>query len=125
MSKLESSNKMDKISTSELLAYTNVLENIVESNNMVVRESNSAILNNFGKKSDFEVVALKAVNLSNEAHKTLEKIQKVIDQRMNKNIGFMGIRQTQKVIEDFHKIVEKLQKENAEIDKKPKLTVSK
>lgn len=112
--------KYKDFSTEKLIGYSSIMENIIESNTSIVRESNAAIQQRFGTKDDFDGVVQEALNTIKENRDKYEELQKELDYRFKKEMKITnGIRKSQIIVDKFHKVVEGI-RENIEKEDKAK-----
>lgn len=94
------------IDSQSLLAYANILENLINSNVEILGECSRAVTEGFCEKEDVEKFALKAKAASEEADTAYQQIQKELDIRIKRDLGInLGIRKTQSLIKDFDAFV--------------------
>lgn len=91
-----------EIDSQSLLAYANILENIINSGLEIARECTEAVSSGFVDKEEMESFYRKAVQASSEADTAYVIVQKELDLRIKKQIGItFGIRKVQALIKDF------------------------
>lgn len=101
------------LSTSQLYAYADILQDIIQSNNGVIHHSEEAIKHNFGKKSDFEEIIKEARSYILEAEPAFMNIQKEMDQRLKKNFKVhKGIGASQRLLKKMDTLVRSIHEEN-------------
>ena len=93
---------LEKLSTSDLLNYASILENIVTSNIGIQREISEAISGQFCTEKEVEKILNKSKDAREEADGIYECIQKEIDLRVKKDLGMkFGVRRTQSIIKEL------------------------
>lgn len=93
---------LSKLSTSELLNYATILENIVTSNIGIQREMAEAVSGQFCTEKELEKIRNKSVDAKEEADEIYECIQKELDLRAKKDLGMkFGIRRTQTIVKEL------------------------
>lgn len=106
------------ISTTELLAYTTILENIITTNNQLINEAKDGIIKGFATENELEPIVKKCAISRDEAKGKYEEIQKELDMRMKRDLKMkMGIRKTQDTIREFDTFVFNKNNEIAEKQK--------
>lgn len=91
-----------KLSTSELLNYATILENIVTSNIGIQREMAEAVSGQFCTEKELEKIRNKSIDAKEEADGIYESIQKELDLRAKKDLGMkFGIRRTQTIVKEL------------------------
>ena len=104
-----------EIDSQSLLAYANILENIINSNLEISRECTEAVSGGFVEKEEIEPFYKKAIQASYEDDEAYLLVQKELDSRIKKQIGIsFGIRKTQNLIKDFDAFVNLKISENKE-----------
>lgn len=104
---------LTNLSTSELYAYADILQDVIQSNNGVIHHSEEAIKHNFGKKSDFEDIIKEARSNISEAEPVFIEIQKEMDQRLKKNFKVhKGIGTSQRLLKKLDTLVRSVHEEN-------------
>lgn len=97
---------LTNLSTSELYAYADILQDVIQSNNGVIHHSEEAIKHNFGKKSDFEEIIKEARSNILEAEPAFINIQKEMDLRLKKNFKVhKGIGTSQRLLKKLDTLV--------------------
>lgn len=110
--------KIKGISTENLMAYSTVLENIMETSRAIVVEANQAIQQRFAVKEDLDDIVQKCLSSMDSNRDIYVTIQKEIDARITRDLGIkMGIRFSQNLIKSFDDRIEELRKKNEEDDK--------
>lgn len=93
---------LSKLSTSELLNYATILENIVTSNIGIQREMAEAVSGQFCTDKEIEKIRNKSIDAKEEADGIYELIQKELDLRAKKDLGMkFGIRRTQTIVKEL------------------------
>lgn len=104
---------LTNFSTSELYAYADILQDVIQSNNEIIHHSEEAVKRNFGKKSDFEEIIKEARSNILEAEPAFINIQKEMDQRLKKNFKIhKGIGTSQRLLKKLETLVRSVHKEN-------------
>lgn len=107
-----------EIDSQSLLAYANILENIINSSLEIARECTEAVSGGFVEKEEIDPFYKKAVQAGSEADAAYILVQKELDSRIRKQIGIsFGIRKVQSLIKDFDTFVNLKISENK--DKEP------
>ena len=107
-----------EIDSQSLLAYANILENIINSSLEIARECTEAVSGGFVEKEEIDPFYKKAVQAGSEADAAYILVQKELDSRIRKQIGIsFGIRKVQDLIKDFDAFVNLKISENK--DKEP------
>ena len=107
-----------EIDSQSLLAYANILENIINSSLEIARECTEAVSGGVAEKEEVKSFYDKAVQASSEADAAYVLVQKELDSRIRKQIGIsFGIRKVQALIKDFDAFVNLKISENK--DKEP------
>ena len=107
-----------EIDSQSLLAYANILENIINSSLEIARECTEAVSGGFVEKEEIDPFYKKAVQAGSEADAAYILVQKELDSRIKKQIGIsFGIRKVQSLIKDFDTFVNLKISENK--DKEP------
>lgn len=107
-----------EIDSQSLLAYANILENIINSSLEIARECTEAVSGGFVEKEEIDPFYKKAVQAGSEADAAYILVQKELDSRIRKQIGIsFGIRKVQALIKDFDAFVNLKISENK--DKEP------
>ena len=127
---------LSKNSTSELLAYSTILENIVNTNLDLQREMHDAVSKGFCTEKEIEKLHNKSIDAHIEADVAYVSIQKELDLRMKRDLGMkFGIRRSQTIIKELDafaagknaehmKLAEKQTEEALKISKETKATMS-
>lgn len=93
---------LEKLSTSDLLNYATILENIVTSNTGLLREMAEAVSGQFCTEKEIGKIVNKSLDTKQEADEIYESIQKELDLRVKKDLGMkFGIRRTQSIIKEL------------------------
>ena len=127
---------LSKNSTSELLSYSTILENIVNTNLDLQREMHDAVSKGFCTEKEIEKLHNKSIDAHTEADAAYVNIQKELDLRMKRDLGMkFGIRRSQSIIKELDafaagknaehmKLAEKQTQEAIEISKETEATMS-
>lgn len=127
---------LSKNSTSELLAYSTILENIINTNLDLQREMHDAVSKGFCTEKEIEKLHNKSIDAHTEADVAYVNIQKELDLRMKRDLGMkFGIRRSQSIIKELDafaagknaehmKLAEKQTQEAIEISKETEATMS-
>lgn len=114
---------LSKLTSSDLISYSTVLENIITTNLEVRREISDAINAGFCKEKEIEKILNKSKDASSEADTIYAEIQKEMDMRVKKDLGMkFGVRRTQSIIKELDAFAagknddarKKIEKEEAE-----------
>lgn len=93
---------LSKNSTSDLLAYSTILENIVNTNLDLQREMHDAVSKGFCTEKEIEKLHNKSIDAHSEADTAYVEIQKELDMRMKRDLGMkFGIRRSQSIIKEM------------------------
>ena len=93
---------LSKNSTSDLLAYSTILENIVNTNLDIQREMHDAVEKGFCTEKEIEKLYNKSIDAHSEADATYVEVQKELDMRMKRDLGMkFGIRRSQQIIKEL------------------------
>lgn len=93
---------LSKNSTSELLAYSTILENIINTNLTMQKEMHEAVAAGFCTDKEIEKLHNKSVDAHTEADIAYVEIQKELDMRMKRDLGMkFGIRRSQSIIKEL------------------------
>ncbi len=104
--------KLEKLASTELLAYSTILENIITTNLGLQGEISESVQNGFCTKEDIEPIYTKSKNASEEADTIYSEIQKELDLRAKRDLGMkFGIRRTQTIIKELDAFVAKTNEE--------------
>lgn len=96
------------ISTPELLAYSTILEQIVNTNLEMMGEMSRAVTEGLCTKEEIQTLFSKSEKAKAEADETYVTVQKELDLRMKRDLGMkLGIRKTQALILEFDIFVTK------------------
>lgn len=97
---------VSKLSTTELLAYSTVFENVIHTNLEIQREVNNAVSQGFAKPEELEKIMHKSIQAKEEADEVYALIQKELDERMKRDLKIkFGIRRSQSIIREFDEFV--------------------
>lgn len=111
--------KIGIIGAGTLLAYSTILENIIQSNLEIQREMNNAAAEGYCTKEEVEKLYNKSVGALQEADGIYQEIQKELDLKMKSDLGIkFGIRKSQSIIKEFDAFVR--MKNNQETTKQEK-----
>lgn len=98
--------KLGLIPAGTLLAYSTVLENIIQSNLEIQREMNNAVSEGYCSKEEVDDIYSKSVSALQEADERYQEIQKELDLKMKSDLGTKyGIRRSQSIIKEFDAFV--------------------
>lgn len=93
---------LSKNNTSDLLAYSTILENIVNTNLDLQREMHDAVNKGFCTQKEIEKLHNKSIDAHSEADAAYVDIQKELDMRMKRDLGMkFGIRRSQSIIKEM------------------------
>lgn len=93
---------LSKNSTSELLDYSTILENIVNTNLTMQKEMHDAVAAGFCTEKEIEKLYNKSIDAHSEADATYVEVQKELDMRMKRDLGMkFGIRRSQQIIKEL------------------------
>lgn len=94
--------ELSKISTSDLLAYSTILENIVNTNLTLQREMHEGVKAGFCTDNEIQKLHNKSVDAHSEADLKYVDIQKELDMRIKRDLGMkFGIRRSQAIIKEL------------------------
>lgn len=106
---------LSKLTTSDLLNYSTIMENIISTNLDIQMEASRAVTGGFCTDKEIEKMYSKSVDAKEEADTIYEEIQKELDLRVKKDLGMkFGIRRSQSIIKEFDAFVAK---KNNELEK--------
>lgn len=98
--------KLENLTTSDLLNYSTILENIITTNLDIQSEMSRAVSGDFCTKKEIEKMYSKSVGAKEEADTVYAEIQKELDMRTKKDLGMkFGIRRSQSIIKEFDSFV--------------------
>lgn len=104
-----------KISTSELLAYSTILENIIHTCVSITNEADRAVVENIVKLEDFGNLGGEVRQSHELAKEKYEDIQKELDDRIKRDLRMpMAIRKVQSIIVKFEGIIHQKNMERAQ-----------
>lgn len=93
---------LSKNNTSDLLAYSTILENIVNTNLDLQREMHDAVAKGFCTEKEIEKLHNKSIDAHSEADTAYVEIQKELDMRIKRDLGMkFGIRRSQSIIKEM------------------------
>lgn len=105
--------KLKDLSTSELLSYSVIMENIISTNLEIQREISEAVSGKFCTNKEIETIFNKSVDAKEEADTIYAGIQKELDLRSKRDLGMkFGIRRSQSIIKELDTFAKK---RNAEL----------
>lgn len=97
---------LSKLTTSDLLNYSTILENIVATNREIQREMLQAVSGDFCTKKEIEKIHAKSVSALEEADNIYSQVQKELDMRVKKDLGMkFGVTRSQSIIKEFDMFV--------------------
>lgn len=96
--------KIEQIATPDLLAYSQILENLVTSNREIQREATEMVFGKHATQDELSPIMGKSIQALREADEKYIEIQKELDMRMKRDLGMnWGIRKSQAIIVEFEK----------------------
>jgi hypothetical protein len=99
--------KIAQLSSTELLAYSTIFENIINTNLEIQREIHNAVSQGFATPKELEKILDKSVKAKEEADTLYEQIQIELDGRMKRDLNMkFGIRRSQSIIKEFDTFVD-------------------
>jgi hypothetical protein len=99
--------KIKEVSSLELLAYSQVLENIIQTTGQILTEISKGVAEGMCTKEEVEKMYQTSIAAMQEADEKYVLVQKEMDVRIKSALGFsFGIRKVQKLIKDFDGFVE-------------------
>lgn len=104
--------KIEDISTSELLSYSTILENICTTHREIQREMVEGVNGGFVQQSEIQDFYDKSVKALKEADEKYVEVQKELDLRLKRDLKLQwGIRKSQGIINEFDAFVVRKNKE--------------
>ena len=105
------------ISTSELLSYSTILENLISGNLGLQAEISRAVTEGYCKKEEVEKIYGQSQKVSEEFDLKYKEIQKELDMRLKRDLRLSnGIKKSQSLLNEFDAFVAKKNKEHSEKD---------
>jgi hypothetical protein len=93
---------LEKLTTSDLLNYSTILENIITTNIEIQGEAERAVSGGFCTKEEIEKIVYKSIDARTEADEIYAEVQKELDMRIKKDLGMkFGVRRSQSIIKEF------------------------
>lgn len=104
------------ISTPELLAYSNILDNMFNTTLQISSEMSRAVQDGICTKEELEPIYQRMMKANAETFDKHEEVTKELDLRMKRDLGIkQGIRKVQSTIREFDTFVKNKQQENSHV----------